>query len=204
MLGKIIFIAAIGMIISQFVLASNENDTTDTETVNQRRRYAPHYIPIQYAGNVGFLSTGVGYVTPRDKSHFSFQYGFAPASIAGIQIHTLTFRNVFHLYKYNVNESTFIPYVSLGLSLEVGGRSFFFLPSNMPKSYYKFPKSIHLIPAIGLKLRRPTKEIKALRAVELFAEATTVDAYIWYKTICKEVRMTQIVSLSIGVNLIRR
>jgi hypothetical protein len=200
---KIIFIC-VGIISSPFVIASSQLDSTDTENSKQRRRYAPHYIPIQYAGNVGFLSTGVGYITSRDRFNFSIQYGYAPAKIAGIPIHTLTLKNVFHLYKFNGKKTTFIPYASLGVSLEIGGRSFFFLPSNMPDRYYKLPKSIHLIPALGIKMRHPTNEIKAFRAVELFAEATTVDAYIWYKTICKEVRMSQIVSLSIGVNLMRR
>lgn len=204
MVKKCIVIATLGILSIQLAFGTCMHDSTDFETVSQRRWYSPHYIPIQYAGNIGFISAGIGYAPVRDKFQLSFQYGFAPKSIAGVDIHTLTLRNIFHIYKHNLGAYSIIPYAGMGLSLEVGGRSFFFLPSNMPKGYYKFPKSIHLIPALGVKARHSTERIKSLRAVELFAEVSTVDAYIWYKAISSEVKMRQIISLSVGVNLMKR
>jgi hypothetical protein len=201
---KIIVIAFIGFFGSQFAFGTTPHDTTAAETRGLGRRYIPHYVPIQYAGNIGYISAGVGYIATRDKVHFSLQYGFTPESVGGIEIHTLTFRNIFHLYKLQLNKQTIIPYAGLGLSWDMSGRSFFSLPDNMPKGYYKFPKSVHLIPTLGIKIRHPANQLKVLRSVELFAEATTVDEYIWFKAISREVRMSQIVSLSLGVNLIRR
>jgi len=200
----IITIALVIVLGSQCALATTPRDTTEAESASPSRRYLPHYVPIQYAGNIGYVSTGVGYIATRDKVHFSLQYGFTPESVGGIEIHTLTLRNVFHLYKHQINRQTIIPYAAVGISWDMSGRSFFFLPDNMPKGYYKFPKSLHLIPSIGLKLRHPARQAKILKAVELFAEATTVDEYIWFKAISREVEMSQIVSFSFGVNLIRR
>ena len=201
---KIMIIALIVLVGRQFAFGNNPGDSTEAEAVRSVNRFIPHYVPIQYAGNIGYISSGVGYIATRDKVHFSLQYGFTPESVGGINIHTLTFRNVFHLFRYQINRQTIIPYAGLGLSWDMSGRSFFFLPDNMPKGYYKFPKSVHLIPSLGIKIRHPANLGKVLSAVELFAEATTVDEYVWFKVISREVTMAQIVTLSLGVNLIRR
>jgi hypothetical protein len=44
----------------------------------------------------------------------------------------------------------------------------------------------------------------SIRAIEIFAEITTVDVYVWYKLMSDEVRMHQILSGAIGINLVRR
>jgi hypothetical protein len=203
-LAKIISIALFGLLISLSALGNIDGDTTEAAGARSDKRYIPHFVPIQHAGNIGYFSTGVGYAATRDKVHFSLQYGYTPKSVGGIELHALTVRNIFHLYKFYVKNQTVIPYAALGLSWDVGGRSFFFIPDNMPRGYYKFPKSVHAIPAVGIKLRHKTKQIKMLNAIEIFAEATTVDAYIWYRAISSEVATNDIVSLSVGANLMRK
>jgi hypothetical protein len=42
------------------------------------------------------------------------------------------------------------------------------------------------------------------RAIEVFAEAATVDTYLWYKLISNEVRAGQIVTASFGFNVFRK
>lgn len=183
--------------------ASYAGDTL--KSMSKKKWYSPHYIPIQYAGNIGFLSTGIGYSARKDNYQFSLVYGYAPESIAGVQVHMLTAKNIFPIHRFYLDEQrTLVPYASVGVSLEVGGRSFFFLPSNMVKGYYDFPKSIHLIPAAGLKLRQMTERISFFQGVEFFAEATTVDAYVWYKVISDEVSIDQIFTLAVGINLLRK
>jgi hypothetical protein len=95
-----------------------------------------------------------------------------------------------------------LPYGTLGLSFELGGRSFFTQPSNMPPGYYDYPKSMHVIASGGVKLRQITTQYKSLRGFEFFAEATTIDAYIWYKTLSDEVKMHQIITLAVGVHFL--
>lgn len=125
--------------------------------------------------------------------------------MVGVRVHTLTAKNVFHICRFYTSErDQLIPYAALGLSLEVGGRSFLTQPSNMPRGYYNFPKSIHLIPAGGLKWRHIKEQHRHFRGIEFFAEATTVDVYIWYKFLSDEVKMHQIMTLSMGVNLLRK
>jgi hypothetical protein len=167
------------------------------------RRFAPHYIPIQFAGNIGFIASGVGYASRRDRYQISFLYGYAPESLAGVKIHTLTAKTIFHLYRFSVDKQhTLLPYAGLGLSLDVAGRPFFFQPPDMPRGYYDFPKSVHLIPSAGIKLRKLKNDQKIIRGLEIFTEVTTVDAYVYYLFLSEEVRMNRLLSLAIGVNLL--
>jgi hypothetical protein len=166
--------------------------------------YVPDYFPVQYAGNIGVISAGVGYVFSKDRYQLSLVYGYAPKSAAGVTIHAVTARNIFHLFRFHLTKrNTLIPYAALGLSVELGGKSFLTLPSNMPSGYYKFPKSVHLIPGTGFKLRCRSNS-SSISAIEFFGEVSTVDAYVYYKIISDEVRMNQILTFAIGVHLVRR
>jgi hypothetical protein len=161
------------------------------------------YIPVQFAGNIGFLSTGIGYRTLTDNYQLSLMYGFTPSFVSSVKSNLITAKNIFHLYKFRLSDSrTLIPYASVGISLEIKGRSFFTQPEYMTDSYYDFPKSIHAIPALGVKLRHRTLRFGGFEATEFFGELTSVDAYIWYKLISNDVKLHQIVSLSAGVNLL--
>jgi hypothetical protein len=185
--------------------ASIAEDSTKSRQWKKRAWYSPHYFPLQYAGNIGFLSAGVGYGARKDNYQLSLVYGYAPPSVAGVRIHTVTAKNIFHLYRFYLSEKrTLIPYAGLGLSFEIGGRSFLTLPSNMPEGYYDFPKSVHLIASGGIKLRYVTNNSKAFRGFEFFAEACTVDAYVWYKFLSDEVKMRHIMSVAVGVHLLRK
>lgn len=163
----------------------------------------PKYIPVQYAGNIGWISTGIGYATREDNYRLSLLYGYVPEAISGVRIHTLTAKNIFVLYHFPLNyKQTLLPYLACGVSIEIGGRSFFRQPAEMPSGYYNYPKSLHFIPAAGMKLQYSTEQFKFFRAMEVFAEASTVDVYIWSKIMSDQVRMGQIVSLSLGMHFV--
>jgi hypothetical protein len=169
-----------------------------------RRAIAPEYIPIQFAGNIGWLSSGVGFRNRNDNYQLSVVYGFVPASQSVVRSHLITAKNIFHLFHFPVRDRvTLLPYASIGISWEVGGRSFFWQPENMPPGYYDFPKSVHAIPALGLKYRRDGSKLKPFKGLEVFLEVTSVDAYIWYKFMSDEIEMHQILTLACGIHLLR-
>jgi hypothetical protein len=181
---------------------NNPEDSAKSVTA-LRKWYVPHFIPIQYAGNIGFISSGIGYASGSDNYQFSMLYGYAPKSITGVSIHTITARNTIHIYRLHLSrQKTLIPYAALGVSIELGGRSFLTPPSVMPKGYYDAPKSTHIVFSGGLKFRHETQGKKHFRGTDFFLEATTIDAYAWYKFISDEIKLSQIVSLSFGVNLL--
>jgi hypothetical protein len=183
--------------------ASVPEDSTKSQAAARRLLFRSSYLALQYAGNIGFLSFGVGHTARKDRYQLSLVYGYAPPSMTGVRIHTLTAKNIFPVYRFYLDKKqTLIPYGAIGLSLELGGRSFFRQPSNMPDSYYDFPKSIHLIPAAGFKLRHMTDHQRNFRGYEFFLEVTSVDVYVWYKLTSDEIRTQQILSLAAGIHFL--
>lgn len=179
-------------------------DIAIDDSTRTARWYLPHHIPLQFAGNIGLLATGVGFATTVENYQLSLLYGYVPASIAGTPVHTITAKNVFPLSRYLWrNNNTVVPYLGLALSLEVGGISFFGLPSYYPESYYDFPKNLHVTAFGGVKLRHLFQDDEFfLRGIEFYGEAGTVDVYLWYKVISEQIRFNKIFSLAFGVNLL--
>ena len=175
-----------------------------SDSARARPWYLPHYVPIQFAGNIGFLSTGVGYTSNHGNYQLSLLYGYAPRVIAGAEIHTIAAKNIFPLSRHAMrNNQTLIPYVGLGLMVEVGGNSFFRQPDHYPEGYYDFPKNLHVTGYGGAKLQRHfPDEFRMFRGVEFFAEAGTVDIYLWYKAMSNQIKFHQVFSLALGVNLL--
>jgi hypothetical protein len=174
------------------------------DSTRASRWYVPHYVPLQFAGNIGLFALGLGYTSNHDNYNVSFLYGYAPASVAGTEIHTVTARNIFPITRYALkNSRTLIPYLGIGVTVEVGGNAFFRMPAHYPEGYYDFPKNVHVIAYGGAKLRHLFHEdFKPLQGVEFFVEAGTVDIYLWYKTMSKQIRLNEIFSLALGVNLL--
>jgi hypothetical protein len=179
-------------------------DSTQSKNEKGRHWYSPHFIPIQYAGNIGFISAGIGYEARKQNYQLSLVYGYVPKMFGGVTVHSVTAKNTFPLYRFFIDKKRIlIPYGAIGLNVEIGGRSFLTLPDNMPAGYYDFPKSTHLIGSAGVKYKHIMNR-RSIRAVEFFAELTTVDAYVWYKMKSDEVKMRQILSSAVGIHLMRR
>jgi hypothetical protein len=201
---RAIFLIAISISVALACEAKSPTDSTQSKKDQNPRWYNPHFIPVQYAGNIGFLSAGVGYEARKKNYQLALVYGYVPKAFGGVVVHSFTAKNTFPMYRFFLDKNRMIiPYGAIGLNIEIGGRSFLTLPDNMPAGYYDFPKSTHLIASAGLKYKH-MMTTKGLRSVEFFAEITTVDAYVWYKVRSDDVKMHQILSAAIGVNFMRR
>lgn len=177
---------------------------SDVDSLRSKKWYVPHYIPVQFAGNIGFLSAGAGYTSNHENYQLSLLYGYVPAALALTDIHIVTAKNIFPLTRYSLKSNrTLIPYLGLGLTVEVSGNSFFTMPSHFPEGYYDFPKNLHVIAYGGTRIQHLFQDNFALlRGVEFYVEAGTVDVYVWYKTMSRQIRFNQIFSLALGVNLL--
>lgn len=174
------------------------------DSIRSRRWYAPDFVPLQFAGNIGLLSAGLGYSTRLRNYHVSLLYGYVPRSLARTYIHTIALKNNFPITRYALkNEQILIPYVGLGASIEIGGNGFFRQPADFPEGYYDFPKNLHALVYGGAKIQHlfanPTRN---LRGVEFFVEAGTIDLYIWYKAMSNEIRFNEIFTLALGANIL--
>lgn len=171
---------------------------------HSRRWYVPDFIPVQYAGNIGVVSTGAGYSTRTENYHLGLMYGYVPKAVGGAYIHTVTAKNTFPITRYAMkNNRVLVPYLGLGLSVELSGNAFFRQPPHFPESYYDFPKNLHVLAYGGVKVQHTFDESwSGLRGVEFFAEAGTIDLYVWYKSMSREIRFNEIFSMALGVNLL--
>lgn len=177
---------------------------TPGDSTRSRRWYVPHFVPLQFAGNIGFLSSGIGYASNKGNYELNLSYGYVPEPVGGQEIHMITAKNVFPLARYSLrNNQTLIPYLGLGLMVEVSGHAFFTLPSGYPEGYYDFPKNLHVTGFGGVKVQYLFEDDTSfLRGLDLYVEAGTVDVYVWYKFISDEIRFNQIFSLAVGVNFL--
>jgi hypothetical protein len=180
-------------------LYAQANDST-----SETRWYIPDVLTVQYAGNIGFISAGVGYASRTRNYEFGLLYGYVPKSMAGTYIHTITGKNTFPVTRCQLkNNKLLIPYVGLGVSLEVGGNAFFRMPDHFPDSYYHYPKNMRVLAYGGAKVQHFFSEnFHGLSGVELFAEAGTLDLYVWYTAMSNEIKLHEIFSLAIGVNFL--
>lgn len=176
----------------------NNEDSTRTP-----RWYLPHYVPLQFAGNIGFLSTGLGFSSNKGNYHLDVLYGYVPKSVAGSYIHSVSVKNYLPFGRYPIKRAqALIPYAGLGISIEVSGNAFFTLPSHFPESYYDFPKNLHLLVYGGIRFQHLFfDEVKWLRGVEFYGEAGTIDIYLWYKTMTRNIRISNVFSVALGVNV---
>jgi len=175
-----------------------------SDSTRSGKWYVPHFVPFQFAGNIGFLSVGAGYNSNSHNYQLGILYGYVPASIGNAEIHTITAKNNFPLRRYQLkNNQTLIPYVGIGLTVEVGGNAFLAMPSHYPDGYYDFPKNLHVIAYGGTSVQHLFhNDFRFLRGLEFYVEAGTVDVYLWYKTISDQIKFNQIFSLALGVNLL--
>ncbi len=171
---------------------------TDTLILNNekvtvpRRAFIPDHTAVQYAGNIGFISIGVGYNFIRwyDMTlMFGLQNEFFGGSKESIKM--IALKNTFNLYKKVriYRDISLIP--TAGLSVNWGY-------AKNTDSYMR----IHLGPFIGSKIRYDINDDKRLRfrqAVELYFELGTLETYMrqWIKN--DHINAGDVLNLAIGV-----
>ncbi len=173
----------------------------DTTLVKTKIWYIPDYAKVQFAGNIGLLSVGFGYQILNNHLNSEILYGYVPASTSKTEkIHTITLKNTFPIINKKINEITFSPITGFTASFETGNNSFLRLPDKYPKDYYS-TNAFHFTFFLGARIHKNFINPKLLNGAELYFELGTVDTYLWYAIISKQVKINQIVSSAIGINL---
>jgi hypothetical protein len=173
----------------------------DTTLIKVKGWYVPDYTKVQFAGNIGLLSVGFGYQFLNNHLYSELLYGYVPASISKTEvIHTITVKNTFPILNKEFKTITLSPITGFTASFETGNNSFLKLPDKYPSGYYS-PNAFHFTIFIGAKVHKNFINQKIMRGVDLYFELGSVDTYIWYTVLSKEVKINQIFSSAIGINL---
>ena len=173
----------------------------DSTLVKDKAWFIPDYVKTQFAGNIGFLSVGFGYKFLNNHLYSELLYGYVPVSISKAgKIHTITIKNTFSVFTKKVNKFALSPITGFTASFETGNNSFLKLPDKYPEGYYG-TNAFHFTLFIGALVHKDFTNSKIINGIDLYFELGTVDTYLWYAIISKEVKVNKIFSSAIGVNL---
>lgn len=175
------------------------------EDCRQRNWIIPRYLNLQYSGGIGTYVIGAGYTLNKSQSlRLVFLYGFTPESKANLYLHNLSFKFTYHPVWIKVyKDFSLSPTTSLGASyiFADGPGTFAKLPSYYPDDYYA-PNAFRAHFSLGGVGRYDLDEKYFVRAIELYIETTTNDLYVKYFIKYDALKLTDIFSMAIGVNIL--
>lgn len=163
--------------------------------------YVPDYAKVQFAGNIGFVSVGVGYQLFKKVLYSELLYGYVPEAVSKAdRIHLLTIKNTFPIYRKEIgNNLTITPIAGLTTTYEIGTNSFTTLPSIYPEGYY-VPNAFHFTLFAGALIHKDFTDSKIIKGVDFYMEVGTVETYLWYNITSTEVSLSDTFSTSVGIN----
>lgn len=189
------------IVIAFFIFFSTSSFSQDsTITENKRAWYIPEYAKIQFAGNIGFITSGVGYHFFNKKLYTEFLYGHVPRRISKAdKIRTITIKNTFPLYRHDLKEYTLSPIAGFTVSVESGNNSFTGLPSKFPENYYS-TNAFHATLYLGGMVHKSIPKAKIFKGFDFYYELGTVGTYFWYTVSQREVSVKDTFSSALGIN----
>lgn len=162
-----------------------------------------HYLPdrarLQFAGSQGFLSAGAGYGFLKERIDEDFMYGYLPAKIGGISVHTLSAKTTIAPLQLKLARGTYLYPVMAGVSaiVALGDDYFLVLPSRYQDYYW--PSALHLWYFAGMRFRKNfTSGAPAGKAMGFIAELGAIDTYWRADHRNQDLNLPQILSMSLS------
>jgi hypothetical protein len=150
---------------------------------DQRPWYAPDQLKVQFAGDIGFLSPGVGYAWAGRRLEADLFLGWVPSAIGGDDIISLTGKLTWLPWEVAVGRRWLVRPFSMAVQLTYtfGSDYYLFLPERYPREYYDFATALRAGLAFGGTFGRRTSG--ALREIAVYWEAVALDAMlvVWYR-----------------------
>lgn len=163
------------------------------------QKLAPTTMMVQYAGNLGFVSTGVGKTFKADKVSTYLIYGYLPKSVNGVEVKTVACKLTTQIKRYEWKKRIFSTYAGLTLMRCYTKYAYMSFPDYFPKGYYDVPQAIHAAPLIGELYTWSTGE-KEKNKWSAFVEFSTLDYYlIDYVRNLSTMAFTDLWTLSFGL-----
>ena len=180
----------------------------DRRVHRYRRRWQsliPTQSVVQFAGNMGLLSVGVGWEYGRRKqweTHLLF--GFLPKAQSDRAKTTMTLKENYIPWSLYINNGWAVEPLTVGLYLNtVFGPEFWQKqPARYPDSYYPFLSTkmrVNVFVGQRVELTLPSNRRKFVKSITAFYELSTCDLYIRALVQDSHVRLTDIFGLSLGL-----
>jgi hypothetical protein len=185
------------LILGQFAQAQ---DTTNYLT--KRKWYLPDHYKLQFAGNIGFLSGGPGYISKNKSLETDFMFGFMPAKFGGDALISVTGKMTYFPWRISLNNTSYIAPISIGfyINYTFGAQFDTKWPSYYPKGYYWWATTFRPGLYFGGKIGKEVTVRNKQRDLELYYEVGTYDLMlISYAQNTDFIKLKDILSLSIGM-----
>lgn len=154
-------------------------------------------VRLQYAGNLGLMSLGVGKDFSHPKISMGLSYGYLPKSVNGAEVHTFALKSTFYITKKNFKNLSFKTYTGVTTTYSVAKNTYTEYPSYFP-AHYHVPNAAHINPLLGIRLGYSSKQEKS-NDIFIFAELGTVDYLLLYAVRNRIVSFREIVNLCFGL-----
>ncbi len=180
-----------------FLQVSSQIIYSDTS----KKWYRPNHIVLQYAGDFGFLSGGVGFDFVDDKISIDFLVGYVPASIGGIDIYTLNLKSVYKPFHYRINKNiTVVPFNIGFISSHAMGSQYNKTKSGIyPDGYYWWPANNRVGPSFGQNYYYSIEKKKHKRVIEFYWDFVANDLGLYTYFDNKEAKLYHIFSFDCGL-----
>jgi hypothetical protein len=116
----------------------------------RRAWYLPDHLKVQLAGNVGFLSPGLGYAFLDGLLESDLFLGWVPRAVGGTDVLSVTAKLTARPFTVDLREIEWRPLaLAAQLTYTFGDQYFVRPPSRFPGDYYDFPTAIRTGIAVG-------------------------------------------------------
>lgn len=158
----------------------------------------------QYAGNIGFLSAGIGWdygKNNRWESHLLF--GYLPHFTFDNDVATITIREQFLPWQCNISERTSLSPIVLSSSLNAVMNSEFWFTEPINNNYYRFSTKVRFHLGVGSRFNWhiPDEKRRRYSRISLYYELSTYDLAVISYVRTSHQPLTDILSLGIGLNV---
>jgi hypothetical protein len=170
-----------------------------------RHRLWPHQYMLQYAGGIGTVAIGAGYINRKQWLEGDIFYGYIPQSAEGVTIHAFTGKFTASLIRIHKDNYQIKPLRTGVLVSYTPGKQYFgFSPENYPFDYYRFPTSLHAGAFVGGQFTKKQSHAKH-RQFGFYYELITFDReLISYLNNRKSLAIADIINIGIGCKLVAR
>jgi hypothetical protein len=162
---------------------------------NLAYKIMPNNIKLQYAGNIGMFSTGVGYESSNKRWKGDLLYGFVPRKYSGTEpIHSLTVKGKYSSIHREYDKGIQVEWLHMGLWVNYAlNEDFFFtLPNYYEPNYYLIRPGLNIGGFLGSEVR--------YKNLGLYYEVGTTDKYlIHFIKNFRSVQFNHIVSAGVGL-----
>jgi len=162
----------------------------------------PTIFLMQYAGNMGLISIGLGREFNRNKIETFLIYGVLPNQVNGVGAQTLSLKATGRITQSLISRDCNLKiYTGIAVISNFTNNVHLNFPDYYPSSYYDFPTSLHAAPSIGASITWKQRDyIQTNSSYTLFAEFSTIDYYLINLLNNKSMKFPDIWNLSFGVS----